>query len=113
MNIIIKKSPDVTPALEEYIEKKFSPLEKLMEGFEVEGTVALYFEIARISNHHNKGEEIFGASASIVLPRQGVRGEATAPDARIAIDRTRDVLREEIEKYKAKHFDNYRSEKER
>jgi ribosomal subunit interface protein len=113
MNIIIKKSLDVTPALEEYIEKKFTPLEKLMEGFEVEGTVTLHFEIARASEHHKKGEDIFIASAAIALPRQGVRGEATAPDVRIAVDRARDVLREEIEKYKAKHFDNYRSEKER
>jgi ribosome-associated translation inhibitor RaiA len=113
MNIIIKKSLDLTPALEEYIGKKFAPLEKLVEGFKDESALTLYFEIARISNHHNKGEEIFSASAAIALPRQGVRGEATAPDARIAIDRTRDVLREEIEKYKAKHFDNYRSEKER
>ena len=113
MNIIIKKSLDVTPALEEYIEKKLSPLEKLIEGFEVEGKVTLYFDIARISNHHNKGEEIFSATAAIELPRQGVRGEATAPDARIAVDRVRDLLREEIEKYKAKHFDNYRNEKER
>lgn len=113
MNIIIKKSSVVTPALEEYINKKFAPLEKLMEGFEVKGDITLRFEIARISNHHNKGEEIFGASAAIALPRQGVRGEASEPDARIAIDRVRDMLREEIEKYKAKHFDNYRSGKER
>ncbi len=113
MNIIIKKSSEVTPALEEYIENKFSPLEKLMEHFEVEGDITLRVEIERTSEHHNKGEEIFAASAAIALPRQGVRGEAFAPDARTAIDRTRDALREEIEKYKSKHFDHYRNEKER
>lgn len=113
MNIIIKKSSVVTPAFEEYIGKKFSPLEKLIEHFEAKGDLTMRVEIARISNHHNKGEEIFSASAAIALPRQGVRGEALAPDARVAIDRARDVLREEIEKYKSKHIGNYRSEKER
>ncbi len=113
MNIIIKKNLEVTPALEEYIESKFSPLEKLTKNFGVEGELVLKCEIARTTEHHNKGEEIFMASASIALPRQWVRGEATASDARIAIDRARDMLRDEIEKYKEKHSGHYRSEKER
>lgn len=103
----------MTPSLETYITQKFGALEKLVTNFETQGEVAIEIEVVRGSEHHRNGEDMFDASAAITLPRQGVRGEATASDARMAIDRARDVLREEIEKYKEKHFDNYRNEKER
>ena len=115
MNIIIKKTLDVTEPLETYIHDKFGALEKLIRRFD-EGAAAgltLRVEVARATEHHKKGDDIFTAAASLDLPGGEVRGEGAASDARAAIDRARDVLREEIEKYKAKHLERYRAEKER
>lgn len=115
MNIIIKKSIDVTEPLEQYIHEKMGSVGKLIghadEG--QEGGLTLRVEVARATEHHKKGEDIFTASAQLDLPGHDVRAEANASDARVAIDRARDVLREEIEKYKSKHLERYRSEKER
>jgi len=103
MNITIKRTLDVTPSLEIYIEEKFLPLAKLVKAFDKDGSLELRLEVSRTSNHHRKGEDIFMAGADLRLPGKIVRGEASASDIRKAIDGARDILREEIEKYKAKH----------
>jgi ribosomal subunit interface protein len=115
MNIIIKKTLDVTEPLEAYIDEKLGALGKLVARFDEaqEGGLTLRFEVARSTMHHKKGEDIFTASGSLSLPHGDVRGEGSASDVRVAIDRVRDILREEIEKYKSKHEERYRSGKER
>ena len=115
MNIIIKKTLDATPALEEYVHEKIGSVEKLVKAFDDAqvGGLTLRVEVARATEHHKKGEDIFTVTASLTLPKKEVRGEGSADDARVAIDRARNVLREEIEKYKAKYLEHYRAEKER
>ncbi len=115
MNIIIKKTLDATPAFEEYVHEKIGSVEKLVKAFDEAqvGGLTLRVEVARATEHHKKGEDIFTVTASLTLPKKEVRAEGSASDARGAIDRARDVLREEIEKYKAKHLEHYRAEKER
>ncbi len=115
MNIITKKTLDVTEALETYIDEKFSTLTKLVQSFDegAEGGLTLRVEVARATAHHKKGEHIFTASALLQLPGRDLRAEASADDARVAIDRARDILREEVEAYKAKYLEHYRSAKER
>lgn len=102
MKIILKKSLDVTPSLEVYIDKKLSPLVKFIKHFEEQGEVELWLEVSRTTNHHNKGEEIFKAIADLKLKGTILRGEASASDIHKAIDAVRNMLHMEIEKYKNK-----------
>ncbi len=115
MNIIIKKTLDTTPALEAYVNEKIGSVGKLVKAFDdaQEGGLTLRVEVARATDHHRKGEGIFEVTASLALPHTEVRGEGSASDARVAIDRARDILKEEIEKYKANHLEHYRGGKER
>ncbi len=115
MNIITKKTLDVTEPLQTYIEEKFGALGKLVQSFDEsqDGGLTLRVEVARATEHHRKGEDLFTASGLLELPGQDVRGEASASDARVAIDRARDILKEEIEKYKSKRLEHYRGGKER
>lgn len=111
MNITLKKTLDVTPSLETYIEEKLLPLAKFVEPFDHDGAVELHVEVSRTTNHHRKGDEVFMAVADLRLPGKVLRGEATAADIRKAIDDVRDKLHMEIKKYKTKREDAPRREK--
>ncbi len=113
MNITIKKTLDVTPPLETYIEEKLMPLAKFVEPYEKEGKVALHLEVARTTQHHRKGEEVFMASADLELPGSVLRGEASSADIRKAIDEVRNMLHMEIQKYKTKHSHSTETEREK
>ncbi len=113
MNISIKKSLDVTPPLETYIEEKLMPLGKFVEVYEKDGEVTLRLEVARTTEHHRKGEEVFAASADLELPGKVLRGEASSSDIRKAIDEVRNMLHMEIQKYKTKHSRSTETEREK
>jgi ribosomal subunit interface protein len=98
---IIKTKNLITPALEAYIETKIGQLAKLVRHFEERGEVALSFEVSRTTQHHKKGE-VYMAAADLRLPNKVLRAEEYAEDIRVAIDRARDTLHLEIEKYKTK-----------
>ncbi|HUC31249.1 MAG TPA: ribosome-associated translation inhibitor RaiA [Candidatus Paceibacterota bacterium] len=111
MKITIKKTLDVTPPLETYIEEKLMPLAKFLEPYERNGETELRLEVSRTSEHHRKGDEVFMAAADLELPGKVLRSEASAADIRAAIDQVRTMLHMEIEKYKTKH--SYSTETER
>lgn len=101
MNIIIKKSMDLTPALEAYLQKKFAALEMLVSAINKTNPAELTIEIGRTTNHHRKGD-VYRTAAKLHLARVTLRAEAEAEDIRTALDAAKDTLREEIEKYKDK-----------
>ncbi len=111
MNITIKKTLDVTPALEAYIEKKLMPLAKLVKAFDRDGVVELKLEVSRSSNHHRKGDEVFEARVDLRLPGKILRSEASASDIRKAIDDVHDMLHMKIKEYKEKREDPSRERK--
>lgn len=113
MKITTKKTLDVTPSLEIYIEQKISPLGKFLKRFEESGELELWLEVSRPSAHHKKGEEIFMASVDLRLPKKALHAEASAPDIRSAIDGVREKIQMELEKYKDQNLDRHREEKER
>jgi ribosomal subunit interface protein len=113
MKIITKKTLDVTPPLEVYIEKKLSPLGKFLKRFEESGESELFLEVARTSAHHKKGDEVFMAAIDLRLPKKALRAEASAADIRTAIDNAREKMQLEIEKYKDQYLDRHREEKKR
>ncbi len=102
MKIHIKGTQlEVTPALKEYIEEKIGSLEKLVARYDAEGAVEIWIEVGRTTAHHHKGD-VFRAEADLRLPGKVLRAEDEDVDVRIAIDRVRDKLKREIEKYKEK-----------
>ncbi|MDE2019422.1 MAG: ribosome-associated translation inhibitor RaiA [Patescibacteria group bacterium] len=104
MDIKIKKSVDLTPALQSFIENKLMPLAKFVKPFDETGEAAIWLEISRTTKHHRKGDVYF-AAADLRLPKKIIRAQAYAGDVRKAIDGVKDTLRVEIKKYRT-HFEN-------
>jgi len=100
MKLIIKKITDSTPAFRTYVEEKLLPLAKLIKPFEKDGEMEVAIDVVRTSRHHGKGDEIFMAAADMRLPKKIIRAEEYAENMRLAVDRVRNALKLEIEKYK-------------
>lgn len=102
MNIIIKAVRlDLTPSIKTYINEKLGTLSKYIEKFNLEGQPELWLEVTRTTRHHQKGL-VFNAKADLRLPGKVLRAVHDDADVRLAIDRVRDALKVEIEKYKTK-----------
>jgi ribosomal subunit interface protein len=101
---------DLTPSIRFYIEEKFKPISRLVQGFDSEGAVEAWIGIARITRHHRHGD-VFLAEADIRLPKKILRAEAEASDARAAIDVVKDKLHIEIEKYKTRFIEPKKAER--
>jgi len=100
INITVKNL-ELSPALKEYIEKKISSLDKLMKKWEAKGSVELNFDAGRTTNHHNKGN-VYYAEANLKIPGKMIRVHKINEDLHAAIDVVKEVLAEEIKKYKEK-----------
>ncbi len=91
----------VTPALKEYIEKKFQPISRFLKRYEQAAEHVLFVEIALATKHHHKGP-IFYGEVTLSILKKVLRAEVTTYDARLAIDQLKDMLKEEIVRYKEK-----------
>lgn len=100
MKITIKATAvDLTPALKEYIEEKIGSLAKFLTRFDAEGAVGARVEVGRTTRHHHKGL-VFRAEVNIDVPGKVLRAETEDSDIRAAIDKAKDKLKREAEKYK-------------
>ena len=100
MNLDIKATNlELTPAIKTYIEEKVSGLSKFLVKWEKIGDVNARFELAKTTNHHNKGE-VFHAELNINLGEKMLRAEHSADDAYKAIDKVKDIMREELINFK-------------
>ncbi len=100
MKIIIKATKlDLEPTIREYIETKIGSLKRFIRRFEDKSDVKTEVEIARISKHHRHGN-VFYAEINLYLPKKILRAEHFDWDIRVAIDKAKDKLQQEIEKYK-------------
>ena len=93
---------EITPSLREFVEKKLMSLGRFVKKFDAEGAIELWVEVAKITEHHRKGN-IYYAEANLRMPKKSIRAEEGSPDLHIAVDRLKHVLQLEIEKYKTKH----------
>jgi len=71
----------------------------ISKKFEEKGEIKVEIEIARLTKHHRQGD-VFYAEANIHLPRKILRAEHSDWDVRVAIDKVKDKLQQEIKKYK-------------
>lgn len=93
----------LTPSLREYIFSQLEPLSRFVKRYEENGEIRVFVEIACTTRHHLKGD-VFYAEATVGLPEKTIRAEATHEDARDAVDALKDILKKELEKYKAMHI---------
>ena len=92
----------VTPALKEYIEKKFQPISRFVKrNEEQEGEKVLFVEVAKTTKHHRKGP-IFYAEATLRLAKNILRAESVSFDLKSAIDQLKGVFKREVLRYKEK-----------
>ncbi|TSC70934.1 MAG: hypothetical protein CEO12_59 [Parcubacteria group bacterium Gr01-1014_46] len=100
MNIKIRSiNFDLTDAIEEYVNKKASSLEKFLQN--KEGALC-EVEIGRTTKHHNSGD-IFKAEINIMVPGSGqVYAVAEEPELYTAIDIVRDEAERVIVSQKSK-----------
>ena len=102
MKINIKATGiELTPALKEYVEEKIGLIAKFVKRWDLEGGVEVWVEVGRTTQHHHKGD-VFRAEADLRLPGKVLRAEDADSDVRVAVDRVRNKLEREIEKYKGK-----------
>lgn len=94
---------DVTPSLKIYIEKKFSPLAKLVKRIDEAGSAELELEVSRTTAHHHKGP-VFRAEAHLLLPRKHFYVAEANYDIRAAADSVKNRLRHALERYKEKEL---------
>jgi len=102
MRIDIKATNlELTPAIREYIEIKIGPLSRFLKRFERENEIEVFVEIARTTKHHKSGD-VFCAEASFSIGKKLLRAEDVDWDIRVAIDKVKNKLKQEINKYKEK-----------
>ena len=101
MNIKIKsRNFDLTPAIDDYVTKKISTLEKFLE---VKDNILCEIEIGRTTRHHKSGD-IFRAEINIIKPgNKQIYAVAEESDMYTAIDVVRDEAERAIVSRKTKH----------
>lgn len=106
MRLQIKaKGFDLTPSLQQFIEEKMSGLEKYVSRWDENDSVLLTVEVAKTTNHHNKGE-IFYAEANLDIPKHLVRVEESGEDMHSTVEMMKDKLKKELLKLKDKMTDH-------
>lgn len=90
---------ELSPALRDYIETKVTKLGQLLQ--KQEGDIFVYFDIAKLTQHHNKGD-IYHADAKVRLAGKEFYASAEGEDYMIAIDKVKEKLYREIRNDKNK-----------
>lgn len=89
-----------SPALLEYIEKRLAKVSKLLGG---DPTLQCDVEIAKTSDHHQKGD-IFRAEIHIVGAGRNLYASAEKEDAYAAVDVVKDEIMRELKASKGKQI---------
>ncbi|MEX0916542.1 MAG: ribosome-associated translation inhibitor RaiA [Candidatus Spechtbacterales bacterium] len=103
MKINIKATElELTPALKEFIDNKVGDLERFIGTLGSSDTVEVFVEVARTTNHHNKGD-VFSAEIQIAVPgAEGIVVKTEEWDIHRAINKARDEMKGRLKSYKEK-----------
>lgn len=101
MNITTKATNlVVTPAIEEYIAKKFAVLNKHFDS--EDSSAGGQVEVGKTTRHHQNGD-VFRAEINLHIAGKDFWTEATAPDLYFAIDKVRDEVVRMLRAHKEKN----------
>ena len=95
---------ELTPSIKTYIEKKLTPLGRIIKRFEAKGEITAFVEVGRSTKHHKHGD-VFRASIDIEMPGKKLFAENESPDLRTAIDMVKNKIKDDIQKFKEKTVD--------
>lgn len=94
------KNIELTDAIQDYVSKRVTNLEKLLSGIEKSGgDVSIAFEVGKNTKHH-KGADVFHAYCLIKTNGQEFYSSADEEDLYVAIDVVKENLFREISKNK-------------
>ncbi len=93
INKIKATNIDMTDAIKAYVEEKFLGLAKFTINYEPAATADI--EIGKTSEHHQKGE-IYRCEVTMQIPGDLLRVDVTAEDLYAAIDKAKDLLKEQL-----------------
>lgn len=103
MRLFIKGTAiQLTPAIEDYIQKRIGGLEKYLKRLD-SPAVEVRVEIGKITSHHKKGD-IFRAEVNLKLPGALLRAEEASGDLFAAIDFVHEELKRQIISFKDKRI---------
>lgn len=88
-------------SLQDEVDKKFASIGHMIQGFEKEGEMEMYIEIARTTHHHHKGE-VYKVAIQLQLPKKLMQVEEAGEELRGVLDAAKDTLRGAVERYKEK-----------
>ena len=102
MNIKIKATGiTLTTAISDYADKRLASVGKLLGG---DPSFMCDLELAKTSEHHNKGDEVFRAEIHIVGKGKDLYASAEDRDLYAAIDGMRDEILRELKASKGKQL---------
>ena len=89
----------LTESLEEYVNRRFATLDRLVGKFESRQDLTLRVDIARSTRHHQKGD-VFLVGISLRIGRTTLRVEQAGDDVRQAIDDAQKRFKKIVEDHK-------------
>lgn len=105
MKVIIETKNLELSSVKSFAEKKFDTLKKyakILNKEEDKKTLAeVFVEIEKETKHHRKGD-LFNVRAQILLPGRSLVVKATSSDAFTSITKAKDLMKLELQQYKAK-----------
>lgn len=90
---------DSSPALEQYFAKKLETIAAKLSRFDTDNAGECVVEFAKTTEHHQHGN-IYRAEVTLAIPTHTFRADATGEDMYAAIDAVRDLLTEQVARYK-------------
>ena len=100
MHIIIKtKNLELTPSLENLIQKRMAVSQKMINAFQE--STSFLVEVEKETRHHRKGD-IFKAEVIVSLPGKKLVAKAHGENLSRVITEVKNELEREIRKYKTK-----------
>ncbi|KKU78724.1 MAG: hypothetical protein UY04_C0028G0016 [Parcubacteria group bacterium GW2011_GWA2_47_7] len=86
-----------TNAIDTYLSKKMSELERILEPKEKSEIARL--DVGKTSKHHKEGKEVFYAEISFQVKKKSFRAVAKAGDLYEAIDKMKSMIVREVNKH--------------
>jgi putative sigma-54 modulation protein len=99
INTIKATNTDLTPAIAEYVQKKLSSLDKVIDKNDESATVSI--EVGLKTKHHQQGD-IFFAEVNLHVSGGDFYAMAEGSDLYSAIDEVKDEIIREVNSYRSK-----------